>query len=232
MASRRAPAKSKPSDAPRKSPAKKRASARPTGPVDSLMDKLVPDLPFLGMVRDLGRWADTMLATAGAGAKVAGLVSPMLNHPTTAASLQRAGALLHDVRETAGLSIQDLGRAIDLKDATLIEHFEAGRAALPFDVILRIAAVLGRNDPVPFVMRLLRESNPRLAKTLEDLGVGKLVAHIGREREFVNLYRGKDELRSLSDEEFAALLQIVDAALKMALAAKSGITRAGRPLAD
>ncbi|MBL8385899.1 MAG: helix-turn-helix transcriptional regulator [Burkholderiales bacterium] len=232
MASRRAPAKSKAQDAPRKAPARRKPAAKAGGPVDSLMGKFVPDLPLLGMVRDLGRWADTMLATAGAGAKVAGLVSPVLNHPAATASLQRAGALLHDVRETAGLSIQDLGRAIDLKDATLIEHFEAGKVALPFDVILRIAAVLGRNDPLPFVMRLLRESNPRLAKTLEDLGVGKLVVHIGREREFVNLYRGKDELRSLDDEEFAALLQIVDAALKMALSARHGMQRAGRPLAD
>ena len=95
--------------------------------------------------------------------------------------------------------------------------------ALPFDVILRIAGVLGRNDPIPFVMRMLRESNPRLAKALEDMGIGKLVTHVGREREFVNLYRGKDELRTLSNEEFAAMLRVVDAALGMALAARHGM---------
>ena len=210
-----------------KSP-RKRAGRAPAGPVDTLMGKFVPNLPLLGMVRDLGRWADGMLVSAGAGARMAGLVAPALASPAAAASLKRAGALLHDVRETAGLSVSDLGAAIDLKDATLLEHFEAGKVALPFDVILRIAGVLGRNDPVPFVMRLLRESNPRLAKTLEDMGIGKLVAHVGREREFVNLYRGRDELRALSNEEFAAMLEIVDGALKLVLAARRGAAT-GRP---
>ena len=121
-------------------------------------------------------------------------------------------------------------RSIDLKDASLLEHFEAGRVALPFDVILRMAGVLGRNDPLPFVMRLLRESNPRLAKTLEDMGIGKLVAHVGREREFVNLYRGRDELRALSNEEFAALLEVVDSALTMALAARSSARNLYKPV--
>ena len=200
-----------------------KVGSRSSGPVDALMGKFVPDLPLLGVVRDMGRWADSVLNAAGAGARVASLVSPVLNSPAASASLKRAGALLHDVRETAGLSVGDLGAAIDLKDATLLEHFEAGKVALPFDVILRIAAVLGRNDPLPFVMRLLRESNPRLARTLEDLGIGKLVVHVGREREFVNLYRGKDELRSFSDEEFAALLEIVDGALKLALATRHGM---------
>lgn len=213
---------SKKSTTPGSPQGRKAATRKSSGPVDTLMGKFVPDLPLLGMVRDLGRWADGMLTSAGAGARMAGLVAPVIASPAAAASLKRAGALLHDVRETAGLSVSDLGAAIDLKDATLLEHFEAGKVALPFDVILRIAGVLGRNDPVPFVMRLLRESNPRLAKTLEDMGIGKLVAHVGREREFVNLYRGRDELRGLSDEEFAAMLQIVDGALKLVLAARRG----------
>ena len=225
MATRRS-ATGKPAT-PAKAPRKK-AGRAPSGPVDTLMGKFVPDLPLLGMVRDLGRWADGMLTSAGAGARMASWVAPVMASPTAAASLKRAGALLHDVRETAGLSVNDLGAAIDLKDATLLEHFEAGKVALPFDVILRIAGVLGRNDPVPFVMRLLRESNPRLAKTLEDMGIGKLVAHVGREREFVNLYRGRDELRGLSDEEFAAMLEIVDGALKLVLAARRGAGAAGR----
>ncbi len=224
------PAARKKAVAGKKPAADSSPAARATGPVDSLMDRIVPDLPFLGMVRDLGRWADGMLSSAGAGARMASLVSPMLASPQAASSLKRAGELLHDVRETAGLSVQDLGAAIDLKDATLLEHFEAGRVALPFDVILRIAGVLGRNDPIPFVMRLLRESNPRLAKTLEDMGIGKLVTHVGREREFVNLYRGRDELRALSNEEFAALLNVVEAALEMALAARQGMQQSGKAI--
>ena len=218
----------------RKDPvARERGVAVSSGPVDALMGKFVPDLPLLGMVRDLGRWADSMLGAAGASARVASLVAPVMG-PGATASLKRAGALMQDVRKTAGLSVQDLGQAIDLKDATLLEHFEAGKVALPFDVILRVAGVLGRNDPIPFVMRLLRESNPRLAKALEDMGIGKLVTHVGREREFVNLYRGKDELRTLSNEEFAAMLRVVDAALGMALAARHGMRNQAsrRPLSD
>lgn len=221
------PARSKRPAVPKRVGARGKAAPDATGPVDALMDRFVPDLPFLGMVRDLGRWADGMLAGAGAGARVAGLVAPVINHPATSASLKRAGELLRDVRETAGLSVQDLGVAINLNDATLLEHFEAGRVALPFDVILRIAAVLGRNDPIPFVMRLLRESNPRAARALEDMGIGKLLVHAGREREFLNLYRGRDALRKLSDAEFAALLGLVDSALDMALAARGAMALGG-----
>ena len=44
-----------------------------------------------------------MLTSAGAGEKVACLLSPVINHRATSASLKRAGELLRDVRETAGL---------------------------------------------------------------------------------------------------------------------------------
>jgi plasmid maintenance system antidote protein VapI len=103
----------------------------------------------------------------------------------TTASSTSAGELLEDVRETNVLSVQDLGEAIDLKDATLLEHFEAGKIALPPNAILRIAGVLGCNDQAPFVMRLLRESNPR-RQTERRQGHRQRVAHVGCRREFVN----------------------------------------------
>ena len=46
--------------------------------------------------------------------------------------------------------------------------------ALPFEIILRLASVLGRNDPISFVMRFTRSYNPDVWKTLESLGIGRL----------------------------------------------------------
>ena len=42
---------------------------------------------------------------------------------------------------------------------------------LPFEIILRLAGVLGRNDPIPVVMKLTRTYNPKLWATLEGLGL-------------------------------------------------------------
>lgn len=140
----------------------------------------------------------------------------------------RAGAMLKDLRETAGLSLKDLGTAINLSDAGLIEKYESGQAAIPFEIILRMAAVLARNDPLPFVLNMVRTSNPSLARTLENLGVGRLLEHAGREREFINLYRSNDALRALSDEEFAALLGFLSGAIDLALTHREGNGSGGR----
>ena len=94
--------------------------------------------------------------------------------------------------------------------------------ALPFEIILRLASVLGRNDPISFVMRFTRSYNPDVWKTLDSLGIGRLAVQAGREREFANLYRGSDAARRLSDEEFAGVLKFVQAAFTMALAFRGG----------
>ncbi len=116
------------------------------------------------------------------------------------------------------MSIGEVGKAIDLKDPALLELVENGKIALPFEIILRLASVLGRNDPISFVMRFTRSYNPDVWKTLEALGIGRLALQAGREREFVNLYRGSDAARRLTDEEFAELLKFTRAAFEMALA--------------
>ncbi len=66
-------------------------------------------------------------------------------------------------------------------------------------------------------MKMTRAYSPELWKTLEGLGVGRLMVQVGREREFANLYRAHDAARQLSDAEFASLLSFLDAAVKMAL---------------
>ncbi|MDP2821344.1 MAG: helix-turn-helix transcriptional regulator [Sulfuritalea sp.] len=130
----------------------------------------------------------------------------------------RTGAALRRLRKAAGLTIAEVGAAINLKDPSLIEAWENGRIAVPFELVLRLAAVLGRNDPVGFVMKFTRSSNPDLWRSLEALGVGKLLIQSAREREFANIYRADDEARKLSDKEFAAVLAFTRAAFEMAMA--------------
>ena len=61
-------------------------------------------------------------------------------------------------------------------------------------------------------------SLPDLWRSLEGLGVGKLLIQSAREREFANIYRGDDEARSLDDKEFAEVLTFTRAAFEMAMA--------------
>jgi hypothetical protein len=111
-----------------------------------------------------------------------------------------------------------VGDAITLKDPALLELVENGKVALPFEIILRLASVLGRNDPISFVMRFTRSYNPDVWQTLENLGIGRFAVQAGREREFANIYRGSDAARRLSDGDFAAVLAFTKAAFEMALA--------------
>ncbi len=150
-----------------------------------------------------------------AAADVLKAIMPGLSEPGV---WTRTGAALRRMRKAAGLTITEVGTAINLKDPSLIEAWENGRIAVPFELILRLAAVLGRNDPVGFVMKFTRSSNPDLWRSLEALGVGKLLIQSAREREFANIYRGDDEARSLSDEEFAEVLTFTRAAFEMAMA--------------
>ncbi|MBN8455483.1 helix-turn-helix transcriptional regulator [Accumulibacter sp.] len=198
-----------------------------------------------------GRLLDLSSATvvAGRALQTAGKVGRALQegHPIDAASevvravlpgvgdtaaWAKTGAALRAVRETAGLTIAEVGQAIDLKDPTLIEAIENGRLALSFELILRLAAVFGRNDPVGFVMRFTRASNPDLWQTLEALGVGRLVLQTVREHQFVNVYRSNDEARALSDDEFAEILSFTQAAFEMAMALRARHARRGVTPAD
>jgi len=175
------------------------------------------DQPVMSLARQVRSWADTAWGLAGSAADMSLALAKSSVGPKRRATIERAGALLKQMREAAGLTAQELGRAIDLRDASLLEQAESGRIVLPFEIILRLAAVLGRRDPVAFVMKLTRSYNPELWKALEDLGVGRLVAHAGREREFVNVYRSSDEARRLTDEQFARVLAFVAAAFELAL---------------
>ena len=183
---------------------------------------------LVDLAHQVRSWTDTVLGVAGAAADATlGAAKMMLPKPGQRAALEKTGAVLRRMRETAGMSVDEVGRAIDLKDPALLELVENGKVALPFEIILRLASVLGRNDPISFVMRFTRSYNPDVWKTLESLGIGRLALQAGREREFANLYRASDAARRLSDEEFAEVLNFTQAAFALALAFRAGKGLAG-----
>ena len=65
-----------------------------------------------------------------------------------------AGDSLRDVRQVAGLTASDIARALDLRDKSVWEAVEDGREVLSMELILRLASLLARNDPLPFVLRI------------------------------------------------------------------------------
>ena len=140
---------------------------------------------------------------------------------TECAAWCNLGSNMPKPRESAGLTIAELGAAIDFDDPSLVEALENGRLAVSFELILRLAAVFGRKDPVGFIMGLTRTANPDLWKRLEDVGVGKLVLQSVREHQFVNVYRSNDDARTLSDEEFAEVLSFTQAAFEMTMAQRA-----------
>jgi len=197
--------------------AKGAAKGKKPRTVTSTAESAVMSLP---LAKELRWWAESVMGIASTAADLSMNVARMtLRKPAQRAALERAGAMLRGFREAAGLSLREVGAAIDLSDPALLEAAEHGKIGLPFEIILRLAAVLGKNDPVSFVMKLTRTQNPALWKTLENLGVGKLVLQAGREREFANIYRADNEARRLTDAEFAEVLAFMRAAFELAMSA-------------
>ena len=128
-----------------------------------------------------------------------------------------AGASLKDLREVAGLTVNELSEAINLKDKSIIEAVENGTATLSFELILRLAALLARNDPIPFILKYTRTYSPETWRILNDWGVGRLPLHYERERQFINIYRSQDKARELSDEGFNRVLEFTRQAFNLSL---------------
>lgn len=104
---------------------------------------------------------------------------------------------------------------------------KGGKVGLPFAVILRLAAVLGRKDPIPMAMKLTCAYNPERWKTLEDIGVSRLAVQAGRQRELANIYRSRGATRQRSDEEFAAVIGFVNWDFYTAMAFRAKLLAAG-----
>ena len=190
----------------------RKAAATPPAAASSLAS------PVLRIAQELRRWTGTVLGIAASATDLSlNLVKTGTREPRRRAAIEKAGSILRQAREAADITTEELGRAIDITDPELLEQAEVGKVALPFEVILRLAGVLGRHDPVTFVMKLARSYNPQLWKALDDLGIGRIAVQAGRERELANLYRANDAARRLSDEDFSAVLGFVKAGFDMAV---------------
>ncbi|WP_423821746.1 hypothetical protein V5738_15600 [Salinisphaera sp. SPP-AMP-43] len=147
--------------------------------------------------------------------------------PEQQAWMARAGAAIHDARVTAGLSIDGLAEAMDMEDKTLLKAMEQGSATVSFEMILRLTSLLARNDPIPFLISLVRGFNPRLWALLEDWGIGHLPTMIERDRKWLNIYRGNDAVRQLPEAEFNQVLAFCRQSLETAMVLRSGGFQAG-----
>ncbi|MBT8151684.1 MAG: helix-turn-helix domain-containing protein, partial [Gammaproteobacteria bacterium] len=76
-----------------------------------------------------------------------------------------AGRSLKDLRQVTGISLDELAGAIDMSNTDLLSAIEEGRAALPFEILLRLASFYARNNPLPFILKYARTYNPRISAT-------------------------------------------------------------------
>ena len=111
--------------------ARKRAPAKKT-PNRAVVPTPTPpalqggDKGLLTLARDLRSWTDFVLGIANTAADLSFRVATSrLTKPSHKAAVEKAGGLFRDLRESAGLTLGDLGRAINLKDVSLLEQVEA-----------------------------------------------------------------------------------------------------------
>ena len=171
------------------------------------------------LVKILLNMTSTAMKLVSKGAMVSELVGKaVLSSPDRHKLIEEAGAYLKDLREVAGLTRKDVSQTIRLADESILAAVENGAATLSFELILRLAALLARHDPIPFIIKLTRTYNPEVWELLEKWGLGRLPVQLERERQFINIYRGHDVARKLSDEEFQRILTFTRSAFEMALA--------------
>lgn len=139
------------------------------------------------------------------------------NTPEHMEKMGAAGKSLKDLRQVAGVTIEELASAIDMKNVDLLKSVEEGKAALPFEILLRLASFYARNNPVPFVLKYARTYNPTVSGILEKIGIDKLVIKAEREIRFVQIFRSRDAARQLSDDGFEKVRAFTEQAFEMAL---------------
>lgn len=194
------------------------SDGQPGGELGRLMSDIVSSV-----AQNAWQWAQV---TGGAPSRLARVLLLDDNDrdelkPDKLQMLADAGAYLKDARKLAGLTVEELGSAMDIKDKSVLQAVESGTATLSFDLILRMASLLARHDPLPFVMQMARAHNPGAWSVLDQWGLGRASRQFERERRFVNILRKHDEVRDLSDEEFERVRAFTEEAFTMALAFRS-----------
>ena len=159
----------------------RRAKARPSEPPAAPAAEAGPSA-IMRVAHELASWANSALGVAeGATEMTIAAGRSLARTPGQKAAIGKAGEYLRAAREAAGITVDELGTAVDLSDPTLIEEAEEGKAALPFDLILRLAGVLGRNDPISFALRLDAVLQPRNMEGARR-SRGRQAGHSGRPR--------------------------------------------------
>jgi len=182
------------------------ASSAPRGGIPSALAR--------GLAALTSEVGERIAASSGMGMRV----GKALLLPGGASRMRReAGSTLRELRELAGLTLDELAEAVEVSDRSLLEAVEKGTATLSFELILRLSALLARNDPVPFIVQMTRTYNPALWKILEGWGIVRIPLQMERERRFVNVFRAHDVARKLSDEGFDHVLGFTQVAFEMAL---------------
>lgn len=208
---------------------KKKSAARAPAPPPANGGGL-PNALVRGLAALTAGFAGRIAAqSGGVGMRVG---KALLLSPEATRMRRDAGRYLRELREVAGLTVDELAAAVQLSDRSLLLAVEKGTATLSFELILRLSALLARNDPVPFVAKLTRSYNPALWKLLEAWGIGRIPLQLERERRFVNVFRSQDAARELSEASFEHVLDFTRAAFEMALglaAAEEGLTPPRKP---
>lgn len=192
------------------------------------MEREIPEIPEeilesypkdeRSIVKMFLNMTSTAMKLVSKGAMVSELLGKaVLSSPERVKMIEEAGSYLRDLREVAGLTRKDVSHTIQLADESFLAAVENGAATLSFELILRMAALLARHDPIPFIIKLTRTYNPEVWEILEKWGVGRLPLQLERERQFINIYRGHDRARKLSDEDFQRVLGFTRSAFEMAL---------------
>jgi DNA-binding XRE family transcriptional regulator len=118
------------------------------------------ETPLLSLARQVRGWADTLIDVAGTATDLGlSLANARVKDPARKSAITAAGRQIRQWRQTAGLTLDELAQAVGLGDAKLIEQAEGGVVSLPFDVVLKLAGVLGRRDPLPVALALTRQYN-------------------------------------------------------------------------
>ncbi|WP_417519245.1 helix-turn-helix domain-containing protein [Marinobacter sp.] len=141
----------------------------------------------------------------------------LINSQDQLRAMLAAGQSLKDIREVAGLTLSEMSDALDLRDKSVLEAIENGTTTLSFELILRLTALIARNDPIPFIMRTTRNYNPEVWQILNDWGIARVPLQFEREREFINIFRRHDSARTLSDEGFRKVLEFTRQSFEMSL---------------
>lgn len=131
--------------------------------------------------------------------------------------MAEAGESLQDLRTVAGLTLADLARALNVKDKSFLEAVEDGKEALSMEMIMRLASLFARNDPIPFVVKYVRTYRPKIWAMLEEWGIDGIPVRIERERQFINIYKRRDAARQLSSEGFDKVLAFTRQAFELSL---------------